>query len=51
MKIILTGSSGFVGRELSKTLFEIGHSLIGIDRVDCKNNYLSLPNSMHSKIL
>ena len=41
MKIILTGSSGFVGRELSKTLFEIGHSLIGIDRVDCKNNYLS----------
>jgi nucleoside-diphosphate-sugar epimerase len=41
MKIIVTGSSGFVGLNLTKKLKELGHFVIGIDRINIKNNSLN----------
>ena len=36
MKILVTGSSGFIGFHLSKLLLKKGHKVLG---VDCMNNY------------
>ena len=36
MKILVTGSSGFIGFHLSKLLLEEGNKVHGID---CMNNY------------
>ena len=36
MKILVTGSSGFIGFSLSKSLLDQGHEVIGIDN---HNNY------------
>jgi len=38
MKILITGSEGFVGKELVKQFIEQGHSVFGIDRVKKINN-------------
>ncbi|MFT3867305.1 MAG: NAD(P)-dependent oxidoreductase [Nibricoccus sp.] len=42
MKILVTGSSGFIGRWLCKQLFEAGFEVIGLDRVEPQN-----PSLMH----
>jgi NAD(P)-dependent dehydrogenase (short-subunit alcohol dehydrogenase family) len=34
MKIIITGSAGFIGYHLSKTLIERGDTVIGIDQIN-----------------
>ena len=34
MKILITGTAGFIGYHLSKRLLEEGHSIIGIDQVN-----------------
>ena len=36
MKILITGSSGFIGFHLSKKILDQGHKVLG---VDCMNNY------------
>ena len=36
MKILITGSSGFIGFHLSKKILDKGHKVLGID---CMNNY------------
>ncbi len=36
MKILITGSSGFIGFHLSKKILDQGHNVLGID---CMNNY------------
>lgn len=41
MKILLTGSSGFVGINLSKKLSELGNTVVGIDKNYSENEYLS----------
>ncbi len=38
MKILITGSSGFIGYHLSKSLLEENHEILGIDNI---NNYYS----------
>ena len=49
MKILITGSSGFIGFHLSKKLLEKGHKIHGFDSM---NNYydIRLKNSRY-KIL
>ena len=34
MKILLTGSAGFIGFHLSKSLLDDGHSILGIDNIN-----------------
>lgn len=41
MKILLTGSSGFVGIYLSKKLNELGYTVVGIDKNYSENKYLN----------
>ena len=48
MKILLTGSSGFVGIYLSKKLNELGDTVIGIDKNSSEINYASA-NSVNGK--
>ena len=36
MKILVTGSAGFIGHHLSKKLSQTGHDVLGIDNL---NNY------------
>ncbi len=39
MKILITGSSGFIGFHLSKMILDKGHKVLGID---CMNNYYDI---------
>ena len=40
MKILVTGSEGFVGKELIDALLSLGHDIVGIDRTKSSNpNY------------
>lgn len=41
MKILLTGSSGFVGINLSKKLNQLGNTVIGIDKINAENKFLN----------
>ena len=41
MKILLTGSRGFVGIYLSKKLNELGNNVVGIDKNHFENKYLN----------
>lgn len=39
MKILITGSAGFLGYNLSKRLFELGHTVYGLDNMSSSKNY------------
>ena len=34
MKLVITGTAGFIGFHLSKRLLEEGHTVIGIDQIN-----------------
>lgn len=40
MKILVTGSAGFIGYHLSRKLLELGHQVVGLDNF---NDYYSVP--------
>lgn len=40
MRILLTGSAGYVGRHLSKRLIKEGHKVIGLDRIKGHHEHL-----------
>lgn len=48
MNILLTGSSGYVGRHLSRRLIEEGHQIIGLDRD--KKHYKHLDGFIHDDL-
>ena len=57
MRILLTGASGFLGKELYKSLKECGHQVIGVSRhgpdisCDITDSYLDIPLGSRPQML
>ena len=49
MKILVTGSSGFIGSHLVEHLVEKGYKIVAFDRYNSNNNYGWLENSKYKK--
>ena len=49
MKILVTGSSGFIGSHLVEHLVEKGYKVVAFDRYNSNNSYGWLENSKYEK--